>query len=900
MLSWEEIISRAVIFQKNWKNNSGIERQEGQTFEKDFMSIFGVDFREGFHEYQVTLNDGSLGYIDYLLPGKILIEMKSKGKSLAKAYSQAREYIKALKPEEQPSLVMVCDFKNIEIYNLNKDIKYKPFKVSQLKQYVRIFGVLAGYKDKHEDKNEIELNTKASYKMAKLHDQLKEYGYDQHALEIYLVRLLFCLFAEDTGIFEKYTFENYIKSSKDDGSDLSMKIMFFFSILDTPIEKRMTNLSDNLKNIRYINGKLFSDTLPPAIFDEKMRHLLLECCKFDWSKISPAIFGAMFQGVIAPEQRRELGIHYTSEENIMKLIKPLFLDELYIEFEHSKATEKELENFHDKISKLKFLDPACGSGNFLILAYQKLRELEFELLKYLKETKQLSLFDINSKVHINQFFGIEYEASACEIAKISILLMKHLLDQKVSNYFGKNIIDFPIKENVNIIHGNALRLNWEDITQEGVDYMLGNPPFIGKKYMSKDQKEDLKSLFPKKIKVGDLDYVTGWFYKASLIAKNNCNTKIAFVSTNSICQGEQVAILWKPILNENNCKIDFAYRTFKWENEAKGKAAVYCIIVGFSNMKNSGKNKSLFLENGELVISTNINGYLSNADDIFINSETSHIQNRIKMIAGNKPCDYNNLKIEKEEYLDLIEKCPSSKKWIKKMVGAKEFLHSQERYCLWLVDCGISELKSMPLVVEKVKRCREARIAAGTQESLKLAETPTIFREQHNPENYLLIPAVSSEKREYIPIGYLDKDTVPVMGTLIIPNADIIDFSFLTSSAHMAWVRAICGRLESRYRYSKNIVYNNFPFPELDEKIKEKLEKTAQKILEVRKKYPNDSYADLYEPSFMPSDLRRAHQENDKAVWEAYGKKWELGNESECLAYLIKFYQDLLKNKGIE
>lgn len=400
MLSWEEITTRAINFQKTWKNNSGDERQEGQTFEKDFMNIFGVDFREGFHEYQITFNDGSIGYIDYLLPGKILIEMKSTGKSLARGYSQAREYLKALKIEEAPKLIMVSDFKTIEVYNLEKDIKYKPFKLSQLKNHVRIFGTLAGYNDKHEEKNEIELNTTASYKMAKLHDELKEFGYEDHALQIYLVRLLFCLFAEDTGIFEKNAFEDYIKSSKEDGSDLSMKIMYLFSILDTPIEKRMTNLPENLKNIRYINGNLFSESLPPAVFNQKMRQLLLDCCGFKWDKISPAIFGAMFQGLITPTERRELGIHYTSEENIMKLIKPLFLDELYKEFEHSKSTKIELEIFHNKIASLNFLDPACGSGNFLILAYQKIRELEFEILKYLNETKQRVLFDFKSKVHI--------------------------------------------------------------------------------------------------------------------------------------------------------------------------------------------------------------------------------------------------------------------------------------------------------------------------------------------------------------------------------------------------------------------------------------------------------------------------------------------------------------------
>ena len=890
MLTWTEIETRAIAFQNTWKKTNGDERQDAQTFEKDFMNIFGVDFRDGFHEYQLRLNDGSIGYIDYFLPAKIVIEMKSKGKSLAKAYTQAMDYVHALKPEEQPELVMVCDFDKIELHNLKRDIHYKPFKVSQLKSHIRIFGLLAGYEDKFEEKNEIELNTTASYKMAKLHDLLKEYGYEEHALEIYLVRLLFCLFADDTGIFEKDSFEEYVKASAEDGSDLAMRMMMLFNILDTPSEKRMKNLSTELNRFRYINGNLFTETLPPAIFDGKMRELLIECCEFDWSKISPAIFGAMFQGVMDQQKRRELGAHYTSEENIMKVIKPLFLDDLYREFEQSKSTKKELEAFHQKISSLKFLDPACGSGNFLILTYQKLRELEFEILKFLKSTAQLSLFDISSKVHINQFYGIEYEPFASEIAKISLLLMKHLMDRKVSNYFGQNIIDFPIKENANIVNGNALRVEWEN-----VDFILGNPPFVGKKFMSSEQKEDLTTIFPKKVKTGILDYITAWFYKASLKAKENPNLKIAFVSTNSITQGEQVATLWKPILIDNDCKIDFGYRTFKWDNEAKGKAGVHCVIIGISNKKCLRDTKKIFLENGEITEANNINGYLINAEDIFIERRTTHIQNLLKMEDGNVPIDGNFLKIEPEEYEEFKEKEPQSLKYIKKLVGGDNFISKKPRYVLWLVDVPISELRKMPMVSERIRKVREFRLASKEKGTQKLAERPHQFRDLRNPKTALVIPRVSSEKRRYIPIGFIDDTTIALNQVLLLSNAGKIEFSVLTSSTHMAWMRAFSGRLKSDYRYSVSVVYNNFPFPELDDKTREKLEKSGQKILEVREKYPNDSYADLYDDTFMPMDLRKAHQENDKAVWEAYGKKWELGNEEECVAYLMKLYKDLVE-----
>lgn len=891
MLTWEEIETRAIVFQNTWKKTEGDERQDAQTFEKDFMNIFGVDFRSGFHEYQLRLNDGSIGYIDYFLPAKIVIEMKSKGKSLAKAYTQAMDYVHALKPEEQPELVMVCDFDKIELHNLKRDIHYKPFKVNQLKNHVRIFGLLAGYKDKFEEKNEIELNTTASYKMAKLHDLLKEYGYEEHALEIYLVRLLFCLFADDTGIFEKDSFEEYIKSSSNDGSDLAMKMMLLFDILDTPMEKRMTNLSPELNKFRYINGNLFSEKLPSAIFDEKMRKLLIECCEFDWSKISPAIFGSMFQGVMDKEKRRELGAHYTSEENIMKVIRPLFLDELYKEFEKSKSTRKELANFHNKIANLKFLDPACGSGNFLILTYQKLRELEFEILKFLKSTSQLSLFDITSKVHINQFYGIEYEPFASEIAKISLLLMKHLMDRKVSNYFGQNIIDFPIKENANILNANALRVDWEN-----VDYILGNPPYVGGMYQTSEQKEDVRELMGHIVGFGELDYITCWFYKASLLIEKNPKIKCAFVSTNSICQGQQVLVFWKELIENKKIKISFAYQSFIWNNEAKGKAKVHCIIVGI------GKNielvdKELFLNNGERKKVKNINGYLVEGEDIFISSQKKPISFEKEIKFGSMPRDGGFFILTEEEKEELEKLYPNCKAWIRKYIGAKEFIERTNRWVLWLKDVEISEIRKCPKIIERVENVRKFREGSKASGTRKYATTPTIFCQIAQPElgNYIAVPRVTSEKRDYIPIGFMNSNIIASDLIFIIPHAGLLEFALLTSSTHMQWVKAIAGRMKSDYRYAKDIVYNTFPFPKFDEKQKEKLERTGKKILEIREKYPQNSYADLYDPLFMPSDLRKAHQENDKAVWEAYGKKWTLGNEEECISYLMLLYKKMVK-----
>lgn len=696
-------------------------------------------------------------------------------------------------------------------------------------------------------------------------------------------------FAEDTGIFEKNSFAEYISASQVDGSDLGGKLMQLFDILDTPQEQRMHNLPTNLARFRYINGNLFSEKLPTVIFDEKMRKIILECCDFDWSNISPAIFGAMFQGVMTTEQRRELGAHYTSEENIMKVIKPLFLDDLYQEFERSKATRKELDAFHDKIASLKFLDPACGSGNFLILTYQKLRELEFEILKYLENTSQLELFDYQSKVHINQFFGIEYEPFACEIAKISMLLIKHLMDQKINNYFGINVIDFPIKENANIINANALRINWEP-----VDYILGNPPFVGKKFRTDEQNQDLQDIFPPKTKTGILDYVTAWFYKGSVVANNNSKVRIAFVSTNSICQGEQVAPLWQAILKANNCKIDFAYRSFKWTNEAKGKAGVNCIIIGFSNKQLTKIEKAIFLQDGSIEKAININGYLLNTEDIFIDRRTSHIQKLLKMEDGNVPLDGNFLKVEPEEYEEFKVKEPQAIKYIKKLVGSENLIHKTERYVLWFTTApSIAELKSMPLVAERVKKVREFRLNSKEKATQKIADRPYQFRDLRNPSSALVIPRVSSENILYIPIGFIDKSTIALNSCLILNNADLVYFAIITSSTHMLWIRKFAGRLESRYRYSASVVYNNFPFPELSEESKQKLTQTAQKILDVRALYPNDSFADLYNDNFMPADLRKAHAENDKAVWEAYGKAWDFGNEEQCIAHLMQLYKQL-------
>lgn len=899
MLTWTEIETRAIAFQKRWKNCAGDEKQDAQTFEKDFMYVFGVDWHDGFHEYPIISLDGVQNYIDYLIPGKILIEMKSRGKSLDAAFTQAMQYLRALKPEEQPVLVVVSDFDTIKVYNTSKEHHYKSFRVSNLKSHVRIFSLLTGHGADPNIRTEIELNTDASYKMAKLHDALKENGYKGHELEVYLVRLLFCLFADDTGVFEKSTFYNYLQASNPDGSDLSGRLTMLFSVLDTPDDKRMKNLPEELKRFRYINGNLFSERLAPPFFSAKMRSTLLECCDFDWTQISPAIFGAMFQGVMKPQERRELGAHYTSRENILKVIQPLFLDALYEEFERSKNTTAELQAFHKKISSLTFLDPACGCGNFLIVTYEKLRELEFEILKLLAGDNQMVLFDAPTKVSIKQFYGIEIEEFPCEIAKVSMLLMKHLMDQEVSHYFGGNFIDYPIRDNVNIVNANALRIDWNDVIPASkLNYIMGNPPFNGARTMSSEQKADLEHVFGDLKNSGNLDFVTPWYKKAADMMDSNTSIQSALVSTNSIVQGDQAGILWEYMF-DRKFEINFAYRTFKWSNAAKGKAAVHCVIIGFAKEGTWRKPRTIF--DGLLASKVSqINQYLIDGPKIIIKSRSQPLCDVPEIGIGNKPIDDGNYLFTKDEMDEFISKEPGAAQYFRPWYGAQEFINRNPRYCLYVSEVVPSELRKMPLVMQRIENVRKYRLKSRSQGTVNLAKFPTKFHVTNIPKStYLIIPETSSENREYIPIGFMQPVALCSNAVRILPNATLYHFGVLTSSAHMAWMRTVAGRLKSDYRYSKDIVYNNFPWPEKTEETVAQIEKTAQAILDTRANYPDRSYADLYDPLFMPSDLRKAHTANDKAVWEAYGKAWPFDDEPACVAHLMKLYQQLTSQPNL-
>lgn len=909
-------------FAEFWKDK-GYEKGQSQTFWLQLLSqVYGIERPEQFIEFEDQVHiDKNTGFIDGYIPTtKVLIEQKSIDKDLRKGirqsdgsllnpFQQAKKYIAELPLSKHPKWVITCNFKSFLIYNMeNPNGEPEEIFLKDLeKEYYRLQFIVD--KENENLKKEMEISIQAGELVGKIYDEIlplyknPENVESLKSLNMFCVRLVFCLYAEDAGLFGKHQmFHDYLK--KFETKDLRRGLIDLFKVLDQKPEERDPYLDEELASFPYVNGGLFADEdIEIPNLNDKVKELLLTKASedFDWSDISPTIFGAVFESTLNPETRRSGGMHYTSIENIHKVIDPLFLNDLKAELDEIlslkvlKTKKEKIYAFQDKISKLKFLDPACGSGNFLTETYLSLRRLENKGLDAL-QGGQIGFGDANVnpiKVSIGQFYGIEINDFAVTVAKTALWIAESQMMHETEEILHMNLDFLPLKSYTNIIEGNALRIDWNDVVDKNeLNYIMGNPPFVGSKYSAQGQKEDMDYVFrnDNNSKYRTLDYVSCWYILAGDYIKNT-RIRCAFVSTNSICQGEQTEILWK-IMTKYNVRIIFAHKTFRWDSEASLKAHVHCIIIGFDS-GNDNIEKYIY-EDGRVCKANNINAYLVDADNIFIESRNKPLDDRKKMVAPNKPCDYNNLKIEKDEYNEFIKKCPQSKKWIKKMVGAQEFINNKDRYCLWLVGCEPTELRKMPLVLDRVNKCREDRIRANTAESLRLAETPTLFREQINPDKYLLIPCVSSERRKYIPIGFLNNDTIPVMGTLIIPDAEIYDFGILTSNVHMAWMRAVAGRLKSDYRYSKDIVYNNFPLPKPTEIQKEKIEKTAKMILEVRNKYTNSSLADLYDELTMPSDLRKAHQENDKAVMEAYGFDWRSMSESDCVAELMKMYQKMV------
>lgn len=906
-LSWNEIKSRALAFSKEWADTER-EEADAKPFLIDFLNVFGItQKRVATFEHKVKKINEADGYIDMLWKGMLLIEMKSKGKDLDKAYQQAKEYCYGLKEYELPKLIIVSDFERFKVYD--ETGKESHFNLSELSKNVHVFGTIAGY-EKRTFKEQDPVNIKAAELMGRLHDKLKAIGYEGHPLELYLVRLLFCLFADDTGIFDKDIFHEYIQlKTNEDGSDLAAHIAQLFQVLNTQEDKRLKALDESLSAFPYVNGKLFEENLPVAAFDSDMRKALLECCQLDWGKISPAIFGSLFQSVMDEKARRNLGAHYTSEKNILKVIKPLFLDELRKEFETIKTDKNKLRKLHDKISKLRFLDPACGCGNFLIIAYRELRLLELEIVTLLLKGQQVTSINDYFLIDVDQFYGIEYEEFPSQIAQVAMWLIDHQMNTLASDNLGDYYKRIPLKKSATIVQGNALRIDWQSLINPypwekhaaRFHYILGNPPFIGKAWQNENQKSDMDLIFTGVNGAGVLDYVTAWYIKAAGYLSNYQTeekdlpkTKVAFVSTNSISQGEQVGILWSELFNKYKIKIHFAHRTFKWGNEAKGNAAVHVIIIGFSNFDISDKlifeYENIQAEPYEMN-AKNINPYLVEGKDIFIAKRRTAICCVPEMVFGNMPNDGGNFLFTDDEKNEFLKKEPGAKKYIRKFIGSQEFINNINRWCLWLQDADPSELKRLPEVLKRVELVKKSRLESNRPTTKKLAEVPTLFGEIRQPDSdYLVFPEVSSERRKYIPVGFMPKNVITSNKNYTVSNSSKYHFGILSSIMHMIWVKNVGGRLKSDYQYSTGMVYNNFPWPENpSDKQKEAVERAAQAVLDAREKFPESSLADLYDPNTMPPVLVKAHAALDKAVDLCY-RSQPFPNETKRIEFLFELY----------
>ncbi len=909
-LNWNEIRTRAAAFAKEWANE-GSERAEAQSFWNDFFEVFGVKRRRvAVFEKQVAKlpNGGKTanGRIDVFWPGTLLAEHKSAGHDLSAAFEQALDYFSGLKDSEVPRYVIVSDFSKIRLTDLDMGKEHE-FLLSQFAKNIERFGFIAGYA-KQQIRDQDPINERAVRVLGDLHDALKQDGYSGEKLEVFLVRLVFCFFADDTGIFNpKDVFLDLIENrTHEDGSDVGPMLAKLFEVLNTPEPDRQKSLDEDLAAFPYVNGHLFEKTLPIPDFNGAMRTQLIACCELHWAAISPAIFGAMFQKIIeldAKDRRRQLGAHYTSETNILKLIGPLFLDELQLEFEDVRRDKNKLFEFQKKLRTLTFLDPACGCGNFLVVPYRELRRLEMDVLSAAQTFGQIADVFRAVQVNVDQFYGIEIEEFPAQIAQVALWLTDHQMNVEVGAEFGAYFNRIPLTTSASIRHGNALRLDWEAfVPPTRLSFILGNPPFIGKQNQSPEQKEDLAAL-TKGIKgAGVLDYVAGWYLKAAhylsarqhgqagrdkkqfqdvRFGKQNpfvgdlfveleqaeeiARTKIrcAFVSTNSITQGEQVGVLWSELFRQG-LRIHFAHRTFKWSNEAPGKAAVHCVIVGFA----LGEPKAARLfdyadpaGDAHEIKAARINPYLVDAPEVVLPNRKTPICAVPEMTFGSMPNDGGHLLMTDAEKIELLRQEPAAEPWVWPFISADEFLNGRPRWCLWLRDIEPKALRTLPQVTARIEHVKQHRLASTREATRKLAESPRQFGELRQPSgSYVLVPRHSSENRAFIPMGVFGAHDIVADSCLSVPNATLYHFGILTSTMHMAWMRAVCGRLKSDFRYSAGIVYNNFPWPlhpEGESKTVAVIESAAQTVLDARAAHPGSTLADLYDPHAMPDDLRR-------------------------------------------
>ena len=898
-LSTNEIRIRATKFAEDWKDATR-EKSESQTFWNEFFDIFAIKRRSvAKYEEQVKNIKNNEGFIDLFWPEVLLIEQKSKGRDLNKAMEQADEYFLQLEEKLRPRYMLACDFQDWHLVDLDEGIEYS-FKLSELPDKVEYFNFMRGItQEKIHDEDPV--NLKASDMMGKIYDILDESGYPIHETHFLLTRLTYCLFADDAGIFEPHILQKYIRNrTSEDGSDLGAKLIQLFQVLNKPIDSRQSNLDEDLAKFPFINGNLFKDNISIPAFNSKMRNLLIEASEFNWSKVSPAIFGSLFQSVMNPEERRKGGSHYTSEANIMKVIKPLFLDDLTKEFETINSRKdnhriKELERFQIKLSNLKFLDPACGAGNFLIIAYREIRRLELKIIEEIHDKrKQLLDVSILSKVDVDQFFGIEINEFSARIAEVALWMMDHIMNNELSKNYGLAYTRIPLKNHPNIANTDALEIDWNEILPSSeCSYIFGNPPYGGAKYQTEKQRDQIKKIANIGKSGGTLDYVCGWLFKAGQYVDKTAS--ISFVTTNSITQGEQVGQLWPTLLEKYHLTINFAHREFKWTSDARGKAHVTVIILGLA--KTSRNEKRLFYVDNDKIVEENPNyilPYLIGSNELLpIVKETSNpINNFSQMKMGSKPIDDGHYIFTEKEKAEFLSKEPNAKSFLKPFVNAKEFLRRKNRWILALHNIKPNELKNLPETKKRIELVKSFRLESKSKQTRKLAETPTLYHLNVIPtETFLVIPRVTSEKREYIPIGYMTPPTIPSDAIMIVEHANLELFGLITSKMHMIWLKIIGGKLETRYRYSAGMVYNTFPIPDTNY---DSLKQYAQKVLDVREHFKDSTMVDLYDPTTMPPDLKKAHFSLDCAVDKLYRKK-PFQSDHERIEYLLEMYGNMLK-----
>lgn len=926
-MNLKEQQKQAKAFIERWKNR-GNERQDTQSFWLDLLrSVYGIENPSEYIKFEDTVMMDHTSFMDgYIDTTKVLIEQKGSNKDLSKAikqsdgsmltpFQQAKRYSANLAYSKQPRWIITCNFREFYVYDMDKPHgEPTVIRLEDLEKEAYRLEFIVGTSNEHLER-EMAISMEAGEIVREIYSGLlQQYKNPEnpeslHAMNQLIVRLVFCFYAEDAGMFGKKTmFHDYL--ARFSSRDFRRGLLDLFNVLNTPIDERDPYLDDELSAFPYVNGGMFAENnLEVPQFTDELRESILEhaSSSFDWSEISPTIFGAVFESTLNPETRRSGGMHYTSIENIHKVIDPLFLDALKEELNEIRqikqpATLKNrAQQFQEKLSRLVFFDPACGSGNFLTETYLSLRRLENEAIKlYVGDTVLLDVGYDLVKVKISQLYGIEINDFAVSVANAALWIAESQMLEETMSIVYSNIDFLPIKSYSNIVEGNALRLNWEEVVpKDKLSYIIGNPPFLGARLMSSSQKEDMLHVFGKLKGVGNLDYVSAWYRKSAELIQDT-TVEVALVSTNSITQGEQVAILWKNLMLDFGIIINFAYLPFVWNSEAKDKAKVHCVIIGFS--KNNWREKKIFDTTGQVNKVEFINGYLLGAKSVFIESRATPIEDVFEMGIGNKPIDGGNYLFNEEEMHSFIEIEPSSRKYFKKWFGAQEFINRKNRFCLWLGEATPSELRSMPNVLKRIEAVRNYRLSSPSEGTRKIAEKPTRFHVENMPRgNYLLVPRVSSENRRYIPMGFMTPNDLASDAVQIVPDASLYDFGVLTSNVHMAWMRTVAGRLKSDYRYSAKIVYNNFPWPKVTEEQREFISKTAQAILDARSLYPESTLADLYDELTMPAELRKAHQENDIAVMKAYGMIKKVGGkdkfmtESETVSKLFGLYEELME-----